>query len=285
MKDKEKRKLIKKYFPRSEWQRAWNVMQGESGGNPSAVGDKYPIKGIFAPSVGLFQIRTLPGRPSAKQLKNPEFNVKYAANMQSEQGWQPWTVAQKLGYTNGVKGVKMENEELSSSFKERANAFREKAKTKGWSSKKTEAFIDRKAEDELVRRGDITTKDIPDPSRRLGLEEEGVPTPPPFEPGEIIDRTKEYLGQIGTYGTREEAMADFEIYKPIMEKEGIDVQLVLGAINRKFPEEEEAGIEAGGLFGKTKGFFERMFSKEVQEKPPEERTFMEKFFRRPVIFG
>lgn len=281
MKDEEKRRLIKKYFPRSEWQRAWNVMQGESGGNPSAVGDTQPIRGVLAPSVGLFQIRTLPGRPSAGQLKNPEFNVKYAAKMQSEQGWKPWTVARKLGYTNGVgvKGVKMENEDLK--FGERADAFRKKARARGWNSKKIEAFIDMKAEEELVRTGKMGVEEIKDPSRQMGLYEEGIETvKPPFEPGEIIDRTKEYLGQIGSYGTREEAMADLEMYKPIMEKEGIDVQMMIDAINRKFPEEEEEE-PAKGMFGKTRSFFERIFKKEEPEgmTPFEEHTRW--FTKRP----
>jgi hypothetical protein len=92
--------LIKKYFPPEEWDRAKNVMMGESGGRSDAVGDNYPIRGETIPSVGLFQIRTLPGRPTAEQLKNPELNVKYAADMQKNQGWGPWTVAHNLGYVN-----------------------------------------------------------------------------------------------------------------------------------------------------------------------------------------
>ena len=90
--------LIKKYFPQSEWNRAYKVMMGESGGRADAVGDTQPIRGVLAPSVGLFQIRTLPGRPSAGQLKDADFNVKYAADMWKNQGWRPWTVARNLGY-------------------------------------------------------------------------------------------------------------------------------------------------------------------------------------------
>lgn len=89
--------LIKEYFPEEEVKNAYQVMLGESGGNPQAVGDQYPIGGVYAPSYGLFQIRGLPGRPSSKELLNPEFNVQYAANMFKNQGWRPWTVAQKLG--------------------------------------------------------------------------------------------------------------------------------------------------------------------------------------------
>jgi len=308
MKDEEKRALIKKYFPKAEWQRAWNVMQGESGGNPNAVGDNYPIKGIFAPSVGLFQIRTLPGRPSAEQLKNPEFNVKYAANMQSEQGWQPWTVAKKLGYTGEVKvaGYRTENmEEQDTTFKAKASAFRIKAKAKGWSSKKIEAFIDRKAEDVGVQTGTFQATDVTDdPSRLVEYEEEGVDIKvAPFEEGEVIDRTKGYLSEIGTYETKEEAMIDYEMYKPIMEKEGVDSQVVLDAINKKFPEGEE-GEEEGDGFGalytpsqkkgheKIKSFFKKIFDMPTGEEKKQmwEKLFrkdkpVEDFFKRPVIFG
>lgn len=90
--------LIQKYFPQTEWQRAYNVMMGESGGNPKAVGDNYPIRGQTIPSYGLFQIRGLTGRPNPKILLDPEENVKYAAQMWKNQGWGPWTAARKLGY-------------------------------------------------------------------------------------------------------------------------------------------------------------------------------------------
>jgi len=89
--------LIQKYFPQHEWENAIKVMQGESGGNSDAVGDNYPIRGRTIPSYGLFQIRALEGRPAPEQLLDPEANVKYAAEMQAAQGWQPWTVARNMG--------------------------------------------------------------------------------------------------------------------------------------------------------------------------------------------
>lgn len=89
---------IKKYFPEEEWGRAYKVAMGESGGRVGAVGDKYPIRGVLAPSYGYFQIRALPGRPSPKELLDPEFNVKYASDLFKSQGWSPWTVARNLGY-------------------------------------------------------------------------------------------------------------------------------------------------------------------------------------------
>jgi len=89
--------LIRKYFPQDQWDNAYRVMMGESSGRPDAVGDKYEINGVYAPSYGLFQIRGLPGRPPPEQLLNPEFNVQYAAQMWQKQGWGPWTAARKLG--------------------------------------------------------------------------------------------------------------------------------------------------------------------------------------------
>ena len=47
----------------------WNVdtmlyaMQKESGCNPAAVGDNYPIAGVHAPSCGLLQVRTIDPAP------------------------------------------------------------------------------------------------------------------------------------------------------------------------------------------------------------------------------
>lgn len=96
--------LIQKYFPQSEWGRAVKVMMGESGGKPTAVGDNYPIRGQTIPSYGLFQIRALPGRPDPKVLLDPEENVKYAAKLWATQGWNPWTVAKKLGYAGKPQG-------------------------------------------------------------------------------------------------------------------------------------------------------------------------------------
>ncbi len=89
--------LIQKYFPQDQWANAQKVMMGESGGRANAVGDNYPIRGQTIPSYGLFQIRALPGRPAPQQLSDPEFNVKYAAQMYNQQGWRPWTAAKKLG--------------------------------------------------------------------------------------------------------------------------------------------------------------------------------------------
>jgi len=71
---------------------ALQVMRAESGCNPSAVGDNRVIGGIFAPSCGLFQVRTLQGRPSCEQLQNPATNIEWAFKLYRASGWKPWSV-------------------------------------------------------------------------------------------------------------------------------------------------------------------------------------------------
>ena len=69
------------------------ICQAESGGNSQAVGDDYVIAGLYAPSCGLWQIRTLAGRPSCDELKDPQTNLEWAWKI-SNQGtnWSPWSV-------------------------------------------------------------------------------------------------------------------------------------------------------------------------------------------------
>lgn len=67
---------------------ALQVAKAESGCNPNAVGDVH----IPPVSCGLFQIRTLSGRPSCEALKNPETNVEWAYKLYVSGGWGHWTV-------------------------------------------------------------------------------------------------------------------------------------------------------------------------------------------------
>jgi hypothetical protein len=84
------RQLVSQY----EWnvEVALKVMRAESGCNPSAIGDQYTIRGLYAPSCGLFQIRTLQGRPTCEQLQNPATNIEWAIKLYRASGWQPWSV-------------------------------------------------------------------------------------------------------------------------------------------------------------------------------------------------
>lgn len=68
------------------------AMRLESSCNPNAVGDQYVIGGVYAPSCGLLQVRTLPGRPSCEQLKDPAFNIATAYKIWQGQGYRAWTV-------------------------------------------------------------------------------------------------------------------------------------------------------------------------------------------------
>ena len=67
------------------------VCLAESRGDSQAVGDLRVIGGIYAPSYGLMQIRALEGRPNAEKLLDPEFNMQYAYELWSRQGWSPWS--------------------------------------------------------------------------------------------------------------------------------------------------------------------------------------------------
>lgn len=85
------RSLVSKY----DWnvQIAMAVMQAESSCNPSAVGDTNPINGLLAHSCGLFQVRTLKGRPSCEALKDPATNVEWAYRVYLGRGsFKPWSV-------------------------------------------------------------------------------------------------------------------------------------------------------------------------------------------------
>ena len=69
------------------------AMQKESGCNPQAVGDNYAIAGVYAPSCGLLQIRTVdPARGTCDQLKDPAFNIQKAYEIWTTQGYRAWTV-------------------------------------------------------------------------------------------------------------------------------------------------------------------------------------------------
>lgn len=88
--------LIKKYFPQQAWEQAYNVMMGESGG--ANIPSKFNEQGTEE-SYGPFQINLQAHPQMRSMVHNPEENVKYAAQLYKEQGWQPWfNTAKKLGY-------------------------------------------------------------------------------------------------------------------------------------------------------------------------------------------
>lgn len=72
------------------------IMKAESSCVPTKVGDNYPIRGLHAPSCGLFQVRTLSSRPSCQALKDPATNIAWAYRIYQGQGLKAWSV-----YSNG----------------------------------------------------------------------------------------------------------------------------------------------------------------------------------------
>lgn len=68
------------------------IANKESGCNPSAVGDTRVIGGIYAPSCGLFQVRTLSSRPPCAALKDPATNIAWAYRIYQGQGYKAWSV-------------------------------------------------------------------------------------------------------------------------------------------------------------------------------------------------
>jgi hypothetical protein len=95
--------LLQAHFG-SAWTAARAVMMCESGSRADAIGDghlTYWQNGVkYGFSVGLMQIRYLPGRPDPSLLLNPEFNIRHAAGMWKAQGYRfhpAWTCARKVG--------------------------------------------------------------------------------------------------------------------------------------------------------------------------------------------
>ena len=80
------RPLVAKY----DWsvEVALAVMRAESGCNPAAIGDRH----IPPVSCGLFQVRTLDGRPSCEALQDPATNVEWAHKIFASGGWRHWSV-------------------------------------------------------------------------------------------------------------------------------------------------------------------------------------------------
>lgn len=69
------------------------AMQKESSCNPNSIGDNYVINGVYAPSCGLLQVRTLtPSRGTCEELKDPAFNIQKSYEIWRSQGYSAWSV-------------------------------------------------------------------------------------------------------------------------------------------------------------------------------------------------
>lgn len=77
------------------------ICKCESSGNPLAVGDNhltYLVNGVrYGYSVGLLQIRYLPGREHYGDLTNPTINISAGYDIFSRQGYNAWTCYRKIG--------------------------------------------------------------------------------------------------------------------------------------------------------------------------------------------
>lgn len=88
---------------------AMAVMEAESSCIADRVGDDYPIGGLHRASCGLFQVRTLDGRPTCEQLKDPATNVEWAyriyksSESRKADPWTPWSVYNNGKYKQFVK--------------------------------------------------------------------------------------------------------------------------------------------------------------------------------------
>lgn len=95
------RPLIERYEWDAETMLA--IMQAESGCDPQAIGDDYQISGLYAPSCGLMQIRTLRGRPTCEELKDPATNTATAYRVYQSQGLKAWSVHNSGKYKQFMK--------------------------------------------------------------------------------------------------------------------------------------------------------------------------------------
>lgn len=85
--------LIKRYFPPEEWENASRIMEGESSVNPAA--ENKNEDGTL--DYGLFQINEVQKKNlknwlgyKYEDMKDPNKNVKFAAELWKRQGWNPW---------------------------------------------------------------------------------------------------------------------------------------------------------------------------------------------------
>ena len=97
------RSLIQENFPPNAVETFLKIMKAESGCNKRAIGDghiTFLSRNVqYGMSCGLFQIRSLPGRPSCESMQDPEQSAQFAANLYMKSGYRPWSVC-KNGKVN-----------------------------------------------------------------------------------------------------------------------------------------------------------------------------------------
>lgn len=97
---------IKEVFG-DDWKEAYAIAMAESGLRTDAIGDghiTYEYQGeTIGMSCGLFQIRTLPGRPSCEEMLDPDKNIAFAKKLFDRSGWMPWSVYKSGKYLTYLK--------------------------------------------------------------------------------------------------------------------------------------------------------------------------------------
>lgn len=95
--------LIKKYFPKSQWNNALRVAEKEGKYMPFSLNPASANKG-GGNDIGLFQLNDkwqalllMEEGLSSEDLLDPEINVRLAAKIKSKSGWGAWYAARELG--------------------------------------------------------------------------------------------------------------------------------------------------------------------------------------------
>lgn len=81
------------------------IARCESGLDPHTVGDSLlpstvaykALRMPYGESIGIFQIRLLPGRPGKEFLQEVDHNIAYAKQLLDARKYQPWSCARRLG--------------------------------------------------------------------------------------------------------------------------------------------------------------------------------------------
>lgn len=98
------RSLVAKYFPPEAVDQALMIMELESGGQNIPSGFN---AGGGEDSHGLFQINldAHGSRISREQVYDPEANIRYAAQLYADQGWQPWSASRTPAFQQFKTGT------------------------------------------------------------------------------------------------------------------------------------------------------------------------------------
>lgn len=104
-------------------------------------------------------------------------------------------------------------EEKDTTFKNKSNSFRQKMKGK-WSSKKIEAYIDKKAMEIGVGTGAFDLQDIKDPSERISVQEATKQSDNPF----TLDNTEKERAKKSSFSKLEKDIKEWTVFPDLATK-------------------------------------------------------------------